>query len=84
MSRGGPLQLDARIREVMSEILEVDPGSIGDGFSRESVSSWDSLSHLRLVTALEEAFRIKLTMKEVGEMDRFETIRRMIAERVQG
>ena len=75
---------DDRIREVMSEILEVEPGEIRDGFQRDDAPGWDSLNHLRLVSALEEAFRIKFTMKEVGEMDRYETIRRMVSSRLQG
>jgi acyl carrier protein len=77
-------EIDSRIREVMSEILEVEPGVIRDGFGRDDAPGWDSLNHLRLVSALEEAFRIKFTMKEVGEMDRYETIRRMVSSRFQG
>ena len=76
--------VDARIRDVMSEILEVEPGAIRDGFQRDDAPGWDSLNHLRLVSALEEAFRIKFTMKEVGEMDRFEAVRRMVSSRLQG
>lgn len=76
--------VDARIREVMSEILEVEPGAIRDGFQRDDAPGWDSLNHLRLVSALEEAFRIKFTMKEVGEMDRYEAVRRMVSSRLQG
>lgn len=75
--------IEDRIREVMSEILEVEPGAIRDGFGRDDAPGWDSLNHLRMVSALEEAFRIKLTMKEVGEMDRYETIRRMVSSRLQ-
>jgi acyl carrier protein len=78
------IDVDARIREVMSEILEVEPGAIRDGFQRDDAPGWDSLNHLRLVSALEEAFRIKFTMKEVGEMDRYETVRQMVSSRLQG
>jgi acyl carrier protein len=35
-----------------------------------------------MVSALEEAFGIRFTMKEVGEMERFETIRRLVSERI--
>ena len=77
-------EVDARIREVMSEILEVEPGAIRDGFQRDDAPGWDSLNHLRLVSALEEAFRIKFTMKEVGEMDRYEAVRQTVSSRLQG
>jgi hypothetical protein len=34
------------------------------------------------VSALEEAFRIKFTMKEVGEMESFDDVRQRVAERL--
>ena len=81
---GTALELDSRIKEVMAEVLDLDPMLIDDNFSRDEASSWDSLSHLRLVTALEEAFGIKFTMKDVEEMSRFGVIRDRIAGRLQG
>lgn len=74
--------LDGRIREVMAEILEVEPAALDDGFARGDAPSWDSMNHLRLVSALEEAFGIQFTMKEVGEMERFDTVRRLVSARV--
>jgi acyl carrier protein len=69
------METAARIREVMAEILDLNPVLIGDNFSRADNAAWDSLAHLRLITALEETFGVKFTMKEVGEMDRYEKIR---------
>ncbi|HEX6904768.1 MAG TPA: acyl carrier protein [Thermoanaerobaculia bacterium] len=73
---------DRRIKEVMAEVLEIDPAVIREGFHRDDAPAWDSLNHLRMVTALEEAFGIRFTMKEVGEMERFDTIRRLVSERL--
>lgn len=75
-------ELDNRIREIMAGVFEVAPGEIGDGFRRDDATAWDSMNHLRLVSALEEAFGIKLTMKEVGAMESFDDVRRKIAERL--
>jgi len=74
--------LDARIREVMAGVLDVAPEAIGDGFARADSSRWDSLNHLRLVTALEAAFGIRFTMREVPELARFEAIRQAVAGRL--
>lgn len=76
--------LDSRIREVMAEILEVELGEIGEELGRDDFPRWDSMNHLRIVSALEEAFGIRFTMKEVGEMERFATVRRLVAEHLQG
>jgi acyl carrier protein len=76
------VEAERRIKQVMAEVLEVDPSAIGAEFQREVAPSWDSMAHLRLVSALEETFGIRFTMREVGEMERFETIRRLVLERL--
>jgi acyl carrier protein len=72
---------DTRLREIMAEVLDLDPLQIDESFARDSSASWDSLAHLRLITALEEAFGIRFTMKEVGELDRFGKLRDRLAPR---
>lgn len=75
-----PYETSARVREVMAEILDLDSIQIDETFVRDEASAWDSLAHLRLVTALEEAFGIRLTMKEVGELDSYAKIRDRISQ----
>jgi acyl carrier protein len=74
--------VEGRIREVMASILEVDPERIGADLARDATPSWDSLNHLRLVSALEEDFGIRFTMREVGELDGFEAVRRLVSQRL--
>jgi acyl carrier protein len=78
----GPPDVEDRIRAVMAGVLEVEPGAIGTGFRRDDTPQWDSLSHLRLITALEEAFGIRFDMREVGRMERFESIRHAVEQRL--
>jgi len=75
---------DARIKEVLAGVLDLDPARIPDSFMRHDAASWDSLNHLRLVTALEEAFGIKLTMREVGEMESFAAVRDRVRSHLNG
>ena len=74
--------VDGRILAVMGDVLEVAPGAAGPELRRDAVPSWDSLNHLRLVSALEEAFGVRFTMREVGELDSFTAIRDKLAGRV--
>lgn len=73
------MDVDSRVREVLADVLEVPQSSIDDGFSRDGASSWDSLTHLRLVSALEEAFGVSFTMQEVGELTSVAAIRQKLA-----
>jgi acyl carrier protein len=76
-------EIDNQVREVMAGVLDVEAGEIDDGFRRDDASAWDSMNHLRLISALEEAFGIRFTMKEVGEMESFGDVRQRVAERLQ-
>jgi len=74
--------LGDRIREVMGGVLELDPNAIGAEFGRDDTPLWDSLNHLRLITALEEAFGIRFDMREVSRLERFEAIQHAVLERL--
>ena len=76
-------EVDRQVREVMAGVLDVEAGDIDDAFRRDDASAWDSMNHLRLISALEEAFGIRFTMKEVGEMESFGDVRQRVAERLQ-
>lgn len=76
-------EVDDQVREVMAGVLDVEAAAIDDGFRRDDASAWDSMNHLRLISALEEAFGIRFTMKEVGEMESFGDLRQRVAERLQ-
>ena len=76
-------EVDNQVREVMAGVLDVEAGDIDDAFRRDDASAWDSMNHLRLISALEEAFGIRFTMKEVGEMESFGDVRQRVAERLQ-
>jgi acyl carrier protein len=71
-----------RIREVMAGVLELPPAAIVAGFARDGNPRWDSLTHLRLVTALEEAFGIRFDMREVSLLSRFEAIQSAVERRL--
>jgi acyl carrier protein len=60
--RGSVLEIAASVFEVGAHELSVDD-------SPETVDRWDSLNHLKLITAVESAFSIQLPMKIVLKID---------------
>ena len=57
--------MDERLRRVVAEVLDVSTESVADEMSQDSVETWDSLTHLRLVTAVEAEFAIQLSMETI-------------------
>jgi len=59
----------ARVQEVFREELELDDLILNDKTTADDVEEWDSLSHVQLVVALEKAFGIKFTSREILSWD---------------
>jgi acyl carrier protein len=47
------------LQEIFVTILEVDPQELTDEFGPDDAMLWDSMNNLRLITAIEEQFKIK-------------------------
>lgn len=72
--------MEEKIKGIMSEIFEIKEDKITDDLKYDGVSLWDSLNHLKMITALEESFDIKLTMSEINSMDSFNKIKEVIKQ----
>jgi len=61
--------VNQRLTQVLCDVLDLDPARVGPDLMRDEVDQWDSLNHLKVVTAVEEAFDLKLTMQEIESVD---------------
>lgn len=60
--------LKGQMQQTIAEILGVASDVLSEESSPESIASWDSLTHLNLVLALENEFRVSLSADDVLEM----------------
>ena len=54
-----------RVEEIFHDELEVDDLVLTDETTADDVEEWDSLSHVQLVAAMEEAFGIEFKSREI-------------------
>lgn len=63
-----------KLNEIFIDILDLDEVELTDETCADDIEEWDSLSHIQLIVAVEKAFGVKFTSKEimkwnnVGEM----------------
>lgn len=62
------------IKKIMSDILGLKVEEINDETSMQTISSWDSLKHMELISAIEETFDLRLKTNEIVEMTSFKRI----------
>lgn len=55
----------ARVEDIFREELEQSDLVLTDETTAEDVEGWDSLSHVQLVAAMEEAFGIEFKSREI-------------------
>lgn len=63
-------EIMARVEEIFREQLELEDLELTDETTADDVEEWDSLSHVQLVVALEKAFSLKFTSREILSWDK--------------
>jgi acyl carrier protein len=72
--------LNEKLVEIVAELFELDPAAVDDALTPEDVELWDSMNHLRLVSAVEEEFRIKLSMQEIESIRSLAVLQALIEQ----
>ena len=67
--------------EIVAELFDLDPALVDDALTPEDVELWDSMNHLRLVSAVEEEFQIKLSMREIESIHSLAVLRALVEQR---
>jgi acyl carrier protein len=60
--------IEQRLFLIMSNIFNQPIGTISIKSSPDTIESWDSLSHMKLIIALEEEFNIELSEDQIVDM----------------
>ena len=66
---------------VVSRVFGVEAGAVDDATSNATLRQWDSLAHVNLVLALEEAYGVSLTMEDALEATSVGAIKAVLRRR---
>ncbi len=64
----------SKVEDIFKDVLDNEDIVLARETTANDIEEWDSLSHIQLIVAIEKAFKIKFTSKEilswknVGEM----------------
>ncbi|MBN1639335.1 MAG: acyl carrier protein [Ignavibacteriales bacterium] len=54
-----------KYNEIFMEILKIDENQLNEDLKIRSVSTWDSIGHMSLITAIEDKFDIFLETEDI-------------------
>lgn len=69
-----------KVLDVMSRVFGVSRDRLDETASPDTVEAWDSVRHVNLVLALEEAFHVRFTDDQMAEIISVERILRALEE----
>jgi acyl carrier protein len=63
------MEIGAKVIESISNIIEVKPEEISDETAIGDFPKWDSLSHLIIISTLEEVFQIQFDPEMIMDLE---------------
>ena len=67
-----------RLESVLAESLRLREDQVSDNLSMKTSEYWDSLTHMELISALEQTYGIELTRDDIVAMTDVASIRRIL------
>ncbi|MFZ4712620.1 MAG: acyl carrier protein [Bacteriovoracaceae bacterium] len=71
---------EQKLKSVLANVFNVDISTITGDASVDTIESWDSLNHLKLVLALEQEFDISFTEEQTVEIMNLPLIKMTLQE----
>ena len=67
-----------KLNKILAGVLRLSEEDLVDSLMMEDVERWDSLTHMDLVTSIEEGLGIEFTMDDIMSMTDILTIRTIV------
>lgn len=76
------MELHDRLESVFQMVFDSDDMELSDETSAEDIEEWDSVAHINLMFAIENAFGIQFAGNELAEFQNVGELKRYLAQRV--
>lgn len=77
-------QVIARTQEIFRDIFNDDTLILHDQLSASNLDNWDSLSHVNLLSAIQQEFKIKFELGELHKLKNAGAIIDIIVKKADG
>ena len=67
-----------QLYQLIGQVLGVDPEQLNEESNSQNTPKWDSLRHIEVVFAMENAFHIRFTMPEIASLRKLGDIRKLL------
>jgi acyl carrier protein len=68
-----------QLYNLVGKVLDVEPAGLNDESNAQNTPKWDSLRHIEVLFAIENAFHVRFTMPEISGLRKLGDIRKLLA-----
>jgi acyl carrier protein len=68
-----------QLYNLVGKVLDVEPTLLNDESNAQNTPKWDSLRHIEVLFAIENAFHVRFTMPEISGLRKLGDIRALLA-----
>ena len=76
-------EIHAKLTAIFRDVFDDNALTITPTTAASDVAGWDSLTHINLIVAVEKAFGVSFTTKEVRSLANVGDLLRLIASRIK-
>ena len=69
-----------KLNKILADSFEISEAEVLKDLSMDDISSWDSLTHMSLIVAIEDDFGIELTGDDIADMTSCDAIRAIVSK----
>ena len=67
-----------QLYQLIGKVLDVDASTLTEESNAQNTPKWDSLRHIEVVFAMENAFHVRFTMPEISGLRKLGDIRKLL------
>jgi acyl carrier protein len=71
-----------KLEKILCEVFRLKSDELNDELTMDDIQAWDSLTHMDLITSIEEGLNIQLTMDDIMNMKDVKTIKSVVGKSV--
>ena len=76
-------EIKNRLTEIFQDVFDDDDIILTDNTCADDIEDWDSLEHINLIGAVERAFKMRFTVREVSGMKNVGEMMDILEERAK-
>ncbi len=76
-------EIKEKLTEIFRDVFDDEEIELSDSTTANDIEAWDSLEHISLIAAVEKAFKMRFTMREVSGMKNVGEMIDIIGQRIK-